>query len=587
MQHRQIANVSRRQFMKGIAILGTAAGASALLAACQSAPAPSEAPVSSGPVTNALGVVLPDDALPLSEQVWTEKIGEIGGGFGHIMESLYNRAFEHAGGYDTLTTLDKDFNVIGVGAESWAPSEDGSYWDFKLRKELVFSDGTPITAKDWVYTMRYSLSHNYDFGWYYFDIKNAQKVHAGELPAEELGMEAVDDYTLRIYTEAPVPYLPALFGWFGVAKDGIWEEAGENWALDPDRYISSGPFKLVRFDRDVAHEWQLNPTYKGVRRPYFTTIREEKLPSGLPAYMSGDINSMGVGAGTTAAELALIENNPVLKSEMHPQIATGTDYIGFNTTGKFPALDNPKVRLALCKAIDKANLVETIYQGFSYPAWGLIPTGFVNNQDDALRDLDPNVYDVEVAQALLAEAGYPGGEGFPTFELWIRQPNERQQAICEAIQARWRENLGITVELRPSDFQSFTSNLKENAPIYYVNYAMDYFDPATFLNVWRSTGRHPHEDLSWDEFYNEANSIMDDPERRFAQLREAEKRLVESTAWYFVHHPYSVSLWPCNLRGEGTEPNANGFTFLFGNTGTLNAREGVYWAEASCRADLA
>ena len=86
--------------------------------------------------------------------------------------------------------------------------------------------------------------------------------------------------------------------------------------------------------------------------------------------------------------------------------------------------------------------------------------------------LDPNVYDPEAAQKLLAEAGFPGGEGFPNFELYIRQPNAKQVAICEAVQARWKENLGIDIELRPSDFQSFTSAsfTEKTAPMYYVEY---------------------------------------------------------------------------------------------------------------------
>ena len=115
---------------------------------------------------------------------------------------------------------------------------------------------------------------------------------------------------------------------------------------------------------------------------------------------------------------------------------------------------------------------------------------------------------------------------------------------------------------------------------------MDYLDPATFMNVWRSTGRHPHSDPSWDEFYTAANSILDDPAKRFEQLREAEKRLVESTAWYFLQHPYSLSLAPCNLQGEWAVANKDGFVFKGGPVGVPNAREGVYWADASCRADV-
>ena len=147
-----------------------------------------------GPV-NALGEALPADALGLDEQYILTGIGPTGGGFGHIMESVYNRAFEHAGGQETLTSLDTDFNVYGVGCEDWEAAEDGSYWDFSLRKGLTFSNGDPVTAKDWAYTLKWSLSNGYDFAWFYFDIKNAQPVTAGELPPEELGIEAVDDYS--------------------------------------------------------------------------------------------------------------------------------------------------------------------------------------------------------------------------------------------------------------------------------------------------------------------------------------------------------------------------------------------------------
>jgi len=585
---------TRRQFLMGAGTTMTSVALLALAGCQPSAPAGGGAAAGTeagavapgGEIVNALGKVFPADALPLDQQIWREGVGQTGGGFGHIMESLYNRAFEHCAGAETLTSLDLDFNVVGVGAESWQAAEDGSYWDFLLRKELQFSDGTPVTAHDWIYTMQYSLSHNYDFGWYYFDIKNAQKVLAGEAKPEELGMEAIDDFTLRVHTESPVAYLPAVFGWFQVAKKGIWEDAGENWALDPARYVSSGPFTLTEFNRDISHKWELNTNYKGTRMPYFTEIREESLPTGLAAYIAGDIAGYSVGATTPPAERQMIEANPVLSAEMSKGIATSTDYMGFNTTGKFAGLDNPDVRLALCKAIDKDTLVQEIFQGFSYTGWGLIPTGFPNNQDETLKALDPNVYDPEAARALLAKAGYASGADFPVYEMWIRQPTDITLAFCEAIQARWMENLGIKVELRPSDFQSFTSNLKENAPIYFVGYAMDYLDPATFMNVWRSTGRHPHSDPSWDEFYTAANSILDDPDKRFEQLREAEKRLVESTAWYFLQHPYSLSLAPCNLQGEWAVANKDGFVFKGGPVGVPNAREGVYWADASCRADV-
>jgi len=539
--------------------------------------------------TNALGVTLPADALPLEKQYVLEPIGEVGGGYGHIMESLYNRAFEHFGGTEPLTSLDINLQVYPVACESWQVSEDGLYWDFKLRKELVFSDGKPITAHDWVFTLRRAMSSGYDFGWFYFDIKNAVKVYNGELPPEELGIEAVDDYTLRIYTEKPTPYLPALGVWFAVAPKHAYEQYGENWALDPQKYISSGPFILTKFERGVGHKWELNPNYKGIRRPYIVEIREENLPKGLPAYIAGDIQRISIDANSPAGERALVNANPILRTESHPQPPTNTDYIGFNTLpGKFPPLDNPDVRLALCKAIDKETLVSEIFQGFAEPAWGILPKGFPNYIGEQLKELDPNVYDPEAARQLLAKAGYPDGKGFPVFGMWIRQPDASRMALCEAIQARWKENLGITVELRPSDFQSFTDTAfkQKNAPIYFVNYSLDYYDPATFLNIFRTGGRHPHEDPEWTAFYDEANAIMD-PEKRFALLQEAEKRLVLSVAYYFVESPFGIMLWPCNLKGETVQPNKDGYQFYGGGgVGCFHAYEGMYWADPACRAGL-
>ena len=189
---------------------------------------------------------------------------------------------------------------------------------------------------------------------------------------------------------------------------------------------------------------------------------------------------------------------------------------------------------------------------------------------------------------MLANAGYPDGKGFPVFELYIRQPTDKQLALCEAIQARWKEVLGIQVELRPSDFQSFTSAAfqERTAPMYHVGYALDYYDPATFLNVFRNGGRHPHENPEWTEFYNQANATLD-PAKRFELMAEAEKQLVLSTAWFFLVSPFSIMLWPCNLKGETLQPNKDGFAFWGGGgVGCPHAYEGMYWAQSDCRKGL-
>jgi oligopeptide transport system substrate-binding protein len=549
---------------------------------------------------NSHGVVMPADALPLDQQVWNNALGTVGGGFGHIMESLYNRTYEHNAGYEALTTLNTDFEVVGNGADSWKISDDGTYWDFNLHKGLVWSDGNPVKASDWVFTLKRSLANAYDFAWFYFDIKNAAKVASKDLPPDQLGIEAIDDLTLRIHTEAPTPYLPALGGWFGVASPAAYNNSmgdTNNWALDPKKYISCGPFILSSFDRGVEYIWTANTKYTGNRVEYFEKIDEKPRPAGLAAYIAGDTQGYALDGSQPPAETMLVQANPVLRSESHPNPPTYTDYFGFNllqpklkdASGK--EVDNPflkpEVRMAMCKAIDKDALVGQIYNGLAYPAYGLIPYGFPNYNPD-LKNEDINKFDVKAAQDLLTKAGFPGGKGFPKLEWYLRQPSVSMSNMAQAIQARWKENLGIDVVLKPADFQAFTkaSFTDKTAPLYYVSYSMDYYDPATFLNVFRAGGRHPYDNKDWTDAYNKANGTLD-ATKRFELLKQSEKDLVESSAWYFLVGPFSISLVPCNLTGPATQPNKNGFRFFGGGgPGVIHAYEGMYWSNSDCRAAI-
>jgi ABC-type transport system substrate-binding protein len=254
-------------------------------------------------------------------------------------------------------------------------------------------------------------------------------------------------------------------------------------------------------------------------------------------------------------------------------------------------VDNPfldvNVRMAMCKAIDKDNLVGQIFNGLAFPAYGLIPHGFPNF-NPALQNDDINKFDVTAAQALLAKTKYPGGKGFPVFDWYLRQPTASWTNMATAIQERWKTNLGINVNLKPADFQGFTQAAftDKTAPLYYVSYSMDYYDPATFMNVFRASsvgGRHPYDNVDWTTAYNKANSTLD-LTKRLQLMQASEKDLVDSAAWYFLSGVFAITLAPCNLVGPTTEPNKNGYRFYGGGgVGCIHAYEGMYWSNSTCR----
>ncbi len=478
--------------------------------------------------------------------------------------------------------LDFNGDPYPAGCESYRILEDGLTWEFKLRKELTFTDGSPVTAQDWEWTMKRAMGSGYDYAWYYSDIKNASKVSGGQLPAEELGIKAVDDFTLQISTELPTPYLPSVMCWFLVMSKKAYETAGEMYELDPKTFNGSGPWTLVKLDRATGCEWEVNKKYKGVRTVYFEKCHEGPLAGGLAAYMAGETIFYSVGAGTPPGEQAFINTSPILRAETHPVAPYLTDYFGFNTLpGKFAPLDNPDVRLAMCKAIDKATIVAQVGKGFALPAWGMLPKGFPGNNDDVLKELEPNKFDPEAAKQLLSKAGYADGKGFPEFEFWCRGS---VSAYAEAVQAAWKDNLGIKVTLKGADYSGFTEQAfgQKAAPIYWVAYQLDYFDPATFLNIWRDGGRHPCEMPEWTAQYNAANSIMD-PVKRFEAVKKAEIALVDSTVFFGMDSPFSYTMFPCNLAGPGAMPNRNGFSMGTGGGSVIEAYQHLHWSNSICR----
>ena len=168
------------------------------------------------------------------------------------MKTVYARATFSELLQIPLTSFDKDFTLTALGAESWSQSDDGLTWTFKLRDGLVWSDGEPLKAEDYVFALQRAATAGYDFAWYWDfagGIKNWKEVTEGKADVSTLGIKAVDDKTIEVTTAAVKPYLPSVVSlWYPVPKHQF-DKFGDEWAANVDTIISSGPFKVKSWEK--------------------------------------------------------------------------------------------------------------------------------------------------------------------------------------------------------------------------------------------------------------------------------------------------------------------------------------------------
>ncbi len=526
--------------------------------------APEAAPA--GPVVNALGKELPPDAAPLDQQVL---IYPYSGWRTFTTIDFFQAVYERADALtdllsDSLVRLDKNFQVNPGAATEWSVDESGLVWTFKLDPNLMWNDGTLVTADDYVATFRYGAdpTHAWDFSWYYQGvIKNWTQAVNGEVPVEEIGVRAVDAHTLEFTTEMPAPYLPAMLLYSAPLQKKALETHGGLYNSNPATSVSSGPYKLVEWTKDQRLVYEINPDYKGTNIPYIQRLVVVAIgqPSQLlPAYEANEIDFVW-GSGTLSpADLELIENDPELSAQYHPHYGDfRTYYFAFDVSK--PPFDNLLVRQAFAHVLDRDTILPNIVKRQGIPAYSFLMPGFPASNSEAFKNTYP--YDVEKAKQLLAEAGYPNGEGFPKLVMKLRAEGPTPVAVAQAYAAALKEHLGVEVEVSNMDFKSYMDELNAKptqVQFTLISYGMDYLDPSNMLGVFLSGGRHPWSNAEYDRLVKEASSFTGDPAERTRMFQEAEKILVEDAAFVFVYHQTPGDLIKPFIKGPALEPDNNG-----------------------------
>jgi oligopeptide transport system substrate-binding protein len=432
--------------------------------------------------------------------------------------------------FEGLLRLDpKTVEPIPGLAERWLISADGISYTFYLRTNAVWSTGEPITSQDVLYSWRRTLdpATAADYAGQLFYIKNAELYYSGKLkdPAQ-IGIQAIDDHVVRVQLEHPLAFFLELctFPAMAIVPRNVIEKYGDRW-LAQRPLPSSGPYELIA--------WRLNDKVRlGKNRRYWDAANTQSdlidlLPIGSPN-VALNLYQTGVADIVWDKDLIPLELLDVLTNriDFHHFDYLGTFFYRFNVTRK--PLDNPLVRKAFALATDRVRIVRKLALGGEKPAFHYVPGGVAHYQSPPGLPFEP-----AQARKLLADAGFPGGKGFPRFEYaFFSAPGgggKMQPKIAIELQQMWRDELGVEIGLRQIERKIFyNSQSRLDYDLSASSWIGDYNDANTFLDMFlKNSGnnRTGWKNDRYDNLVDQANRETD-IKHRAELLREAESILI-------------------------------------------------------------
>lgn len=458
----------------------------------------------------------------------------------------------HMALFEGLVSPDpRTLEPVPAVAESWEVSEDGRRYVFSLRSSARWSDGSQVTAEDFVFAWKRMLSPELAApnAWMLYAIDAAESYNKNEVGSEELGIRALDSETLELRLEAATPYLLDMMmhpAWFPVHRPTIerWgdvHDRSNRWA-ETGRHVGNGPFKLREWRANVWVETVANPYYWDADTVSLNGIRfmvYEEPSAQERAFLGGQLH---VSSTVPPARISWWKRER--SEELHLDPYLGTYYVLVNH--RHPQLSDPRIRKALSLAVDRRALVENLLGAGEIAAHSFVPESMPGYDAPQMPGFNP-----ERARELLVEAGYPGGNGFPRIQ-YLYNTSENHRRIAEALQGMWEQHLGISIELYNQEWRVYLDRRERG------DYALaravwigDYVDPDTFLSLWSTgSGRvwSGWEQPEFDALMLRANQEQD-ADKRMQQLAQAEHILLEEQAVIPLYFYVSSSLKRPEVKG--------------------------------------
>ena len=464
-----------------------------------------------------------------------------------------------------LVTEDKDdlHPVPGV-AERWEKNSDGLIWTFHLRKDAKWSNGDSVTARDFVESYRRILSPTLGSQYAYMlhVVKNAEEFNSGKLKDYSLvGFEAVNDYVLKITLKEPTPYFLSLlnhYSWFPVhiptvKKHGAPYKQGNDWHLEGN-FVGNGAFILDKWEVNKIIVVKKSPTYWDR-----DTVKLEEIH--FHPISDAEVEERTFRAGQIHVSNTIPLNKIEVYRTKEPKKLRIDTYLGtyfYRLNTKRKPLNDKRVRQALALAVNRESIVRNVHHRTVEVATHFTPSlkGLYTYKGGVRLEYNP-----DRAKQLLAEAGFPGGKGFPKMAL-LYNSSEAHRRMAEVIQQMWKQNLGIDIELANEEWKVYLKSAQEmEYDICRAGWIGDYPDANTFLDMWLTGGGNNYTGFAmpeYDKLIADAARARD--EARAAIFQKAEELLLDEmpvlpiyfyTARYLIdpsvrewnetilnHHPY-------------------------------------------------
>ena len=472
-----------------------------------------------------------------------------------------------------LYTSDADGNAIPAIAKSYDVSEDGLVYTFHLREDAKWSNGEPVTANDFVYAWRRLVDPNtaseYAFIMDVAGVVNAASVNAGEASLEELGVNAVDDYTLEVTLALPVPFFLQLmtFPSFFPMNEAFVTEKGADYAQTPEGLLANGPFKMTEWTQGHSFKVEKNDSYYDKDNVNIDGIEYKIMKDAQTAALEFESGNLDV-VRLTGEIVDLYKEN-----EAFTLIHEGyLWYIAPNE--EVEELQNVNLRQALGRAVNKEQLTETVLNDGSTVANFIVPVTLATGPDGKdFRETSANdymTYDVEVAQEYWEKAKAELGIETLTLEL-LFEDTDSMKKCAEFIQSELQTNLpGLTIELKSQPKKNRLELMRAgDYQLGLTRWGPDYADPTTYLDMFITGSSNNYPNYSNEEYDALMNRIgkgdlVYDIEARWEAMKEAEELLIARDAaalpMYQQGNTYLI-----DQQVKGIETHSVGVPFIYKN----------------------